>query len=225
MIGKKSLIIATLGAAIFFTGCGTSESKTVTYKLTFKNITASQPFAPAAVIVQNENTSFEAYTTGQAASVGLENLAEGGNPSILIDEAKAANVLYTNTLAGLQAPGSSKTISLTVDKGNLNLSLASMPVKTNDAFVGAKNISLDFTGTKTFNLNVYDAGTEANTETAASVPGLGGEGFNASRDDSLNQVSLHQGLVTADDGLATSGLSFSDKFDNPAATLTIERVY
>lgn len=224
MIGKKSILIGSLATALFFSGCGDTTS-TEQYKITFTNTTASQPFAPTAIIVQNQNSSFEAYSIGSSASVGLENLAEGGNPAILINEANAANVLYTSTLSGIQTPGSSKTSTFTVNSGNLNLTLLAMPVKTNDAFVGVKNIDLNFTGTKTFNLNVYDAGTEANTESAATVPGLSGEGFNPTRDDVRDAVSLHSGLVTADDGLATSGLSFSDKFDNPAARLIIERVY
>ena len=223
MIGKKNIILGSLAVAFLFAGC--HHDKTYEYKLTFTNLTASQPFAPTALIIQNSGTSFEAYNIGSSASVGLENLAEGGDPTTLINEAKSANVLYTNTLANIQSPGTSKTITITVDRGDLNLTILAMPVKTNDAFVGAKNIDLNFTGTKTFNLNVYDGGTEANTETTATVPGLGGQGFNATRDDVRDAVSLHTGVVTSDDGLSTSNLTSVDKFDNPAGRLIIERIY
>ena len=39
-------------------------------------------------------------------------------------------------------------------------------------------------------------GTEANTETAATIPGLGGEGTNLTRDDIIDRVRFHQGVVT-----------------------------
>ena len=143
---------------------------------------------------------------------------------MLLDEAESANVLYTNKFDGSTLPGQSSSLSFTVDNETLKLSFVSMPVKTNDGFVGLNNIDLNFVGSKSYNLNVYDAGTEANDELSSTVPGLGGEGFNATRDDISDIVTIHQGLVTKDDGLSTSGLSFTDKWDNPAAVLTIERI-
>jgi hypothetical protein len=73
---------------------------------------------------------------------------------------------------------------------------------------------------------VYDAGTEADTEAAGTIPGPadGGEGFNAARDDSDDRVTMHAGVVTQDDGLATSVLTSQHKFDNPAVMVRIERI-
>lgn len=217
-------ITVSLSSLFLFTGCPDSSDSTRTYKVSLKNLTFAQALAPAGIIVQNDSTNFKAFEIGATASVGLETLAEGGNPQVLLDEAETANVLYTNALSGLTTPGSTNEITFTVDNEDLKLSIASMLVKTNDAFVGAKDIDLNFTGTKTFNLNVYDSGTELNDELASTLPGLGGEGFNSNRNDSNDFVTLHTGVVTADDGLSTSGLSFSDRWDNPAAVLTIERV-
>ena len=72
----------------------------------------------------------------------------------------------------------------------------------------------------------YDSGTEANTETAATIPGPagGGEGFNAARDDIADQVAMHSGVVGQDDGFATSDLTGQHRFDNPVAQVTIERI-
>ncbi|HFQ61119.1 MAG TPA: hypothetical protein ENK39_02315, partial [Epsilonproteobacteria bacterium] len=74
-------------------------------------------------------------------------------------------------------------------------------------------------------LVTYDAGTEANSELASTIPGPagGGEGFNAARDDK-DFVSVHEGVVTKDDGLSTSALTQMHKWDNPAASVSIERV-
>jgi hypothetical protein len=226
MFGKRnSSIFLSLAAIFVLSGCGDNNTaKTQTYKVTLKNITNAQPFAPAALIVQNSTTSFDSFKVGQSASVGLETLSESGNPQVLLDEATDANVLYTNKFDGLTTPGESQSLTFTVDNGSLKLSLVSMPVKTNDGFVGVNNINLNFEGTKSFNLNVYDAGTEKNDELSSTVAGLGGIGFDSTRDDIADIVTLHPGLVTKDDGLSTSGLSFSDKWDNPAATLTIQRI-
>jgi len=230
MFGKiNTSILLAITSLFLFVGCGSSDSndddkKTRQYKVSLKNITSAQPFAPAAIIVENSSTDFNAYKIGQVSSLGLETLAESGNPQVLLDEANTEEVLYTNSFDGLTTPGSTGEIVFTVDNENLKLSILSMLVKTNDAFVAANDIDLNFTGTKTFNLNVYDAGTEANDELATTVPGLTGEGFNAQRNDTNNFVTLHSGLVTVDDGLSSSALSFSDRWDNPAAVLTIERI-
>lgn len=225
MFGKRnSSILLSLAAIFVLSGCGETNNKTQTYTVTLKNITNAQPFAPAAVIVQNSTSNFDSFTVGESASIGLETLVESGNPQVLLDEANDANVLYTNKFDGLTTPGGSKSLTFTVDNGSVNLSLVSMPVKTNDGFVGINNIDLNFTGSKSYNLNVYDAGTEKNDELASTVPGLGGIGFDSTRDDLADIVTIHPGLVTKDDGLSTSGLSFSDKWDNPAAVLTIQRI-
>jgi len=71
----------------------------------------------------------------------------------------------------------------------------------------------------------YDAGTEANSETAATIPGpaAGGEGYNSTRDD-RDTVGGHPGVISADDGLTGSALDASHRFDNPVARITITRL-
>ena len=70
----------------------------------------------------------------------------------------------------------------------------------------------------------YDAGTEANTEAAGTMPGPadGGEGFNEARDD-IDKVAMHPGVVSQQDGLSGSTLSREHKFDNPLAKIVISR--
>ena len=74
------------------------------------------------------------------------------------------------------------------------------------------------------NMNVWDSGTELNDELAATIPGPagGGEGFNTTRDDT-DVVSFHPGVISQDDGLATSALSGNHRFLNPGARITITR--
>ena len=113
------------------------------------------------------------------------------------------------------------------DTTDSKLSLVSMLVNTNDAFTGLNAIdlaSLAAGDSWTGYAGVYDAGTEANSEMAGTIPGPidGGTGFDAARDD-VDFVAMHPGVVSMDDGLATSVLTQAHRFDNPAVYITITR--
>ena len=206
-----------LGAVVAFSGCGSDGSNddtppavTPTYSLKVTNLTAGQPMSPVLV------TTNSIFSVGESASLGLEKLAEGGDNSVLLDA-------YGVGGAGLLTPGSSETLTLETSKEAL--SIATMLVKTNDAFAGLDAYHVAHIGvgsSETLYLNVYDAGTEANTETNTTVAAFGVEGFNATRDDS-DRVSVHAGVISKDDGLATSALTAMEKFNNPAVAVTITR--
>jgi hypothetical protein len=196
--------------------------------VTVTNLTNNQPLSPPAVIL-HEGT-YSLWQSGSAASDELELLAESGNPADVITAAQAHSGVATS-MAGTAVimPGTSSTIVLELKTSELNqLSLATMLVNTNDAITGALAVDvseLALNDTLSLHSLVYDAGTEANTETLESVPGpaAGGEGYNASREGDSNKVSIHPGVITASDGLSTSALNFSHAFDNPAALITISR--
>lgn len=76
----------------------------------------------------------------------------------------------------------------------------------------------------TVRLLSYDAGTEMNRETTATLGALGGEGMNAVRDDRANQLTLHTGVVSKDDGLSTSALTQLEKWDHSVAKVDIKRL-
>ena len=48
--------------------------------------------------------------------------------------------------------------------------------------------------------------------------------FSSYRADLADQVATHSGVVSQDDGLATSGLTQQHRFDNPVVHIRIERV-
>ncbi len=215
------------------------------FNVSLTNLTHGQPMAPVAIIVHEPG--YNAFVSGEAASLGLENLAEGGSPDLLISEAQDS-VAFLDAVAssGITGPGATTNMSTVfipeLDLDNVRISIATMLVDTNDAFAGinAKDISNIAIGESiTFILPVWDAGTEANTETANTMPGpaaseAGGggasAGFNATRDDLANAVRIHAGVVTnmnstdaSMEGLSTSVLNQSDRFDNPGARITITR--
>ena len=183
--------------------------------------------SPLAVLTHNN--SFNLFEVGQSASVDLEYLAEGGsNAQLLALSDSDANVYQGISGNGLILSGEQDTVSIRVDPNQEGyISVASMLVNTNDAFVGESGLSLKSLAvgdTFVMNMNVWDSGTELNDELAATIPGPagGGEGFNTTRDDT-DVVSFHSGVISQDDGLTTSALSANHRFLNPGARITITR--
>ena len=200
------------------------------FDVTVTNLTNAQPLSPVAVIAHQDG--YSVFSIGTAATAGLETLAEGGDNSMLITEADAdINVFASSSGAAPIGPAGSETVTIEVlesDVSNLRFSVSTMLVNTNDAISGVN--SVDVSGLAEGDAwsgdgIVYDAGTEANTEAAGTIPGPadGGEGFNAARDDRDDRVVMHAGVITRDDGLATSALTGQHKFDNPAVQVRIER--
>lgn len=218
---------------------GTSGS-TAVYTVQITNLTYSQPLSPAAILMHEPG--YQVFVDGESASVALEQLAEGGSPTGIMDEASIATEfldgIATSGPIGPRAQGSVSTLVVPeLDTDNLRVSIATMLVDTNDAFTGlnAADISNMVVGqTKSFMAPSWDSGTEANLETAATMPGpaasaAGGggaaAGFDAARDDLFDRVRLHAGVVTdaSMEGLVTSILTEADRWDNPTAKIVITR--
>jgi len=214
---KTSNILSALLLSSFaiFSGCSSNDTNsntaiTYSYSVQVQNITAGQPMSPLLV----SNSAL--FTVGESATDGLERLAEGGDNSALLNTDSVSG-------NGLIVPSASDTV--TINSQTQVLSIATMLVKTNDGFAGLDTYdvsSLSRQGSVTLYLNVYDAGTETNSETNTTVPGLGGEGYNVAREVS-NIVTSHNGIISKDDGLISSGLTSLEKFNNPVAKVTITR--
>ena len=216
-------------AGILLSGCHNSSNDTpakLTYKVTLKNVTYAQPMAPMAVAYHSED--YKVFEVGKSASIGLEKLAEDGDNSTLLTEFSSEDKVKTSVGGnGLILPSKSDSVTMESESQKC-ISVVAMLVNTNDAFAGVDcvDVSSMKVGDKIMaRLVTYDAGTEANSELAGTIPGPadGGEGFNATRDDK-DFVSVHAGVVTKDDGLSTSVLTQMHKWDNPAASVMIERL-
>lgn len=206
------------------------------YNIEITNLTAGQPFSPLVVAAHRHTTRF--FSVGEAASVPVERVAEAGdNASLLAALANDAAVFAEAGGTGILMPGDSETVMLDLELmegqlADIHVSGLTMLVNTNDAVAAAQNVdvtNLALNDSITVMAIVYDAGTEANSETADTIPGpaaAGGaqEGFNAMRDDIRDQVHAHAGVVTADDGLSSSVLGAAHRFDNPAMRMVITRI-
>ncbi|GAM74025.1 hypothetical protein JCM19241_5221 [Vibrio ishigakensis] len=204
-----------------------TNSTTQSYTVSVTNLTPNQPMSPLAVLTHNSD--FMLFEVGQSASVALEQLAEeGSNAELIAFSQSDENVIQGIAGNGLLLPGNSDEVTISVDVDEEGyLSVASMLVNTNDAFVGETGLSLkDMEVGESFqmNMNVWDAGTELNDELASTIPGpaAGGEGFNADRNDD-DVVTFHSGVISSDDSLASSALDATHRFLNPGARVTITR--
>ncbi len=133
---------------------------------------------------------------------------------------------HTPDQALFEPGGATTTATVNTDNAtaNTHLSIVTMLLPTNDGFLALNNLAVPTQpGTYTYNLNAYDTGTEANSETADTATGLA-EGFNAARDDLRNAVYVHAGVITQADGLTTSTLGGTQRWDNPIARVHIERL-
>lgn len=229
---KKSIVVVALAASL--AACGDNDNNepepivtppppvTYTFDVTVSNLTAGQPLSPIALIAHTQGTLWQ---IGSPASLALETMAEGGDNSQLL---AFENAIASASSEGPVGPGASTTITLTTESLDaLKLSLATMMVNTNDGFTGLSALdvsSLAVGDSLTHSAVAYDAGTEANTEAAGTIPGPvdSAEGFNEIRDD-VDFVARHPGVVTNEDGLSSSVLGPEHKFDNPLARVVITR--
>lgn len=232
---SSSSMSSTSMSSSVMSSSSSSSSSTPMLKLSVvvTNLTAGQPLSPTAIVLHKP--TFMAFSLGMPASVELEKIAEGGNPDPFLADANSNTAAFTSgkAAAGI-APGATATISLETplmdaDKNLLRLTALSMLGNTNDGFTGLNSVDISKLAVGesiTIETISYDAGTEKNAESAATVPGpaASGEGFNPMRDDSPSTVAMHAGIISKDDGLSTSALTSINRWDNPVARITITRL-
>ncbi len=188
----KPMAMGTILVAAFFClGSGKGHGSR-TYEVTLTNITHGVILTPPIFALSERQ--IDVFKVGEAASLGLEMVAEGGSTDEIRAELEAEGVQDVQQTAALVMPGQSITVRL---EGNRHsrLNLASMLLPTNDAFVAMNGPrAANRSGRATFYLSPYDAGTEVNDEVCTSIPGpqCGGEGFNAEGGEGF--VAPHAGI-------------------------------
>ncbi|MCF6323104.1 MAG: spondin domain-containing protein [Gammaproteobacteria bacterium] len=195
------------------------------FQIDVTNLTQNQPITPVALVLHR--AGYQAFMLGEQSSVALEVLAEAGDTSAFLSEAGASTaVLDTAAGAAMIAAGASERFMLTGSGDEYKLTLVGMLANTNDGITALNSINIgdiENGASTVFLANVYDSGTEANNEVASDIPGQGGEGFNATRND-RDFIIVHPGVISMMDGLATSDLNQSYRFDNPAMKVKVTRI-
>ena len=204
--------------------------------ITITNLTNGIYYTPFLVAAHTEDSRI--FRSGEAASPSLQAMAEGGDIAGLVTDLTGIGAtLVENPAGGLLAPTESTTTTMNTDgTDNVRLSVVAMLLPTNDAFMGLNGILIPSEpGTYTYNVNAYDAGTEANDEIvngggAPGVPGIpaapGGSGTGATGaagPDNNQTVHIHRNTLGDLDNVG--GVSDLDsrihRWLNPVARVTV----
>ena len=169
------------------------------YEVTITNITRSQIFSPPVAVLHGRG--YVLFELGKPAPTSVSLLAEDGmNGDVMMEAEGHDHVNGVAAADGVLMPGESVTLIVESPyRGNL-LTVLGMLVTTNDAFFalnGAETPVAYFNrgGTMTMMAEAYDAGTEANNEDCAFIPGppCGNPGVRAT-EDAEGFVYIHPGI-------------------------------
>ena len=197
------------------------HSGPVMVTLSITNLTRGQILSPVFVARHSGDAS-PLYTLGQPASDSLAMMAEDADASGLVadwspegnDAISEAMVVALNE--GPIPPGATVTMSFETTDGNTLVSFASMLVTTNDAFIGASG--LDVSTSRTVNLNAYDSGSEANSESCAYIPGSPCGNHAEDMAEAEGHIYVHAGIHGGEGSDLNPAMH---DWRNPVARLTI----
>lgn len=220
----KSLVLSSLLISGLSSAYASDDDKQFTVTIT--NITRGMTFTP--IITATHKKDINLFDLGAPASENLTFIAESGNIGPLADELSTqSNVVdITNSIeplaasGGLLLPGNSVTLTLNGEAAK-RLSIAAMLIPTNDAFFALDGVRLP-KGKRsvTYFSPAYDAGTEPNDESCASIPGpdCGGVGDSPGVDGE-GYVFIHAGIH------GTGDLVPAERdWRNPVAEIVVKRV-
>jgi hypothetical protein len=198
------------------------EHRGRTYEVTITNLTRNQIFSPPIVMSHNEN--FRLFRAGEEASPELYALAEDGHTDPLVNH--VANLPYAvfdyAVAEGNLEPGNSVTLEVTTRRSFRLISAAGMLVTTNDAFFAIRDKWAPLRGIVIVEAKAYDAGSEANSENCAYIPGPPcGSADVRDTENAEGFVHVHSGIHGQTDEIDPNEYDWR----NPVAKITIRPMY
>ncbi|MEM8548295.1 MAG: spondin domain-containing protein, partial [Pseudomonadota bacterium] len=193
------------------------------YEMTITNVTPGQVFSPPVLVTHKRNIAL--FEVGTPALPELAIVAEDGAGQPLADLLNSLpQVLEAQSTTAPIPPGGSAVYAFNASSKYV-LSSVGMLVNTNDAFFALNSVELPRKkgDSFTFSIVAYDAGSEANNEDCAFIPGP------ACPADSGNARATEgaEGFVAISNGVhgvADLGPVAYD-WRNPVARVTVTRVY
>jgi len=212
------------------------------YRVTVMNATLGQPVAPSVIATHSD--AFRLFELGPAPVpgdagydlyFGIATAAETGYPAPLHEAVASspgvwdAQVLATDRTPPVLLPGESNSLTISASGDAKYLSAAAMLGATNDAFYAVRGVHLPggIGDTVRVDATGYDAGSEANAESAATVGALGATDDDPMTGDGINEngegyIHVHAGIHGVG---GTGGLDpATHDWRNPVVELTIERI-
>ncbi len=197
---KRLIVGALFVAAVAVVGSSLDRNTTVgqasDFQLTVRNITARQPITPPIVVVHDSNAVLLPSSAGRLE--GLEAFAESGSQPELMESLKGrSGVKGVSRFGGIIEPKSQQTLLRVSAEPGDHISVLGMLQCTNDA-IALGTLIVPEDGSPGYGSGtVWDAGTEDNDESRATVPcpGLDGEGVsNLDTADGEGSIERHPGI-------------------------------
>lgn len=212
-LSARIMAAASAIATTLLVGSASAIAAEVT--VTIDNLAPNEGLVLTPLWVGFHDGSFDLYEPGEAASAGLESIAEDGSPVALSEAFTAEDAQrQSGVITGvgispesppLIPPGTSASMTFTLKEGQQYLSYASMILPSNDGFIGNESATAhrlfdtqgNFIGTEIIIIgsHIQDAGTEVNDEAPENVPLLGQQAPNTGTDEN-GIVAKHTGFTT-----------------------------
>jgi len=215
------LELLALVGALLLVAAGTASASE--FEVTVTNLTRGQQFTP--ILVDSHKADVRLFELGSPASPQLKTLAEEGNVAPLTALLLSNHDVLDVVNSGALGPGQSVTQRVGVYRGFDNVSVAAMLIPTNDGFFSVNDAEgPNGQDSITIFSPAYDAGTERNDETCASIPGpnfveCGGPGGGGAPGGGEGYVHIHAGIH----GIGSFAPANRD-WRNPVAKITIRRL-
>ncbi|MEM7333651.1 MAG: spondin domain-containing protein [Chloroflexota bacterium] len=240
---KKTKVVAffiLIVVGLFVTASISQASNTRTFKVTVTNLTDGQPLTPPLLATHSRQIGM--FDVGQAANVGIQEIAENGNLGPMIDALSGSSQVHQYLvgdapLVPASDPGgtgfpSTATYYIDAAPGQNGLSWASMLICTNDGFTGLDTVRLPkrLGAEVTYYTYGYDAGTEINTEDFADIvppcQGIIGIGSDDAGTGASNPDLAEGGIIVHHPGVAGGNdlVPGVHGWEGPVASITVERV-
>lgn len=188
------------------------------YTVTITNLTQGQSFTSILVLTHTKN--FTMFNAGSAPNDELTIFAESGDSAPMISLLQdSEDVLDIQNSEARLDPGESVTLTVNGNTTNSRISAAGVLNPTNDGFFSILGMKLPpkKNKTKVGTAIAYDAGSELNDESCASIPGplCDGEG--------LSTNTLGEGFIHVHAGIHGIGDLIEAERDwrNPVARIAI----
>lgn len=214
---RNTLVVsmALLSSASVFA----DDDSPMTFAVTITNVTRGQIIAPPAVVAHNDD--YRMFRLGSPASFELSQLAEAGNGALILGAASGLTSVYSTMLGnGGILPGKSQTIEIQTTRHYSEISVGAMLATTNDGFMAINAVQAPKRGSVLVEAVGYDAGSEANSDDCAYIPGppCGDTRHNTAAPEGY--VHVHGGFHVGGGGLNP----LQHDWRNPVAQIEIRRV-